>query len=255
MNGVYHKHTPSAPSNNNHIQVAIPVGTRHVAAPGAAPAALSAAPAAPPPFYIDNPALDRRMRGAWGQRTFLHKVFLLIRILTGLTGCNNIIAQLVALSFHGNMPMEVLLRCYTIGLCVLVILIEAEHQKTKLVKESLILQNWVSRGVFYNFLGVLGVVQYDIGTDNYYNRNNNNNNNQYNNNNKYYTVRIPTLEDAGECYIWFNSWVMFAMGVVYIVMGILCLEAKLQQLRQDYQAQIKRQQQQQQQQGRGPASF
>jgi hypothetical protein len=241
MNGAYHKHTPSAPSNkknNNNIQVAIPVGGHGVAAP--------APTAAPPPFYIDNPTLDRRMRGAWGQRTFLHKVFVLVRILTGLTGCNNIIAQLVALSFQGNLPMEVLLRCYTIGLCVLVILIEAEHQKTKLVKESMILQNWISRGVFYTFLGILGLVQYDIGTDNYYT-----NRNQYSNNsnsNKYYTVRIPTLEDAGECYIWVVSWVMFAMGVVYIVMGVLCLQTKLQQLRQDYQTLIKRQQQQQLQQ-------
>lgn len=177
-----------------------------------------------------------------GHRSGLHKFFLMVNIMAGLTGVNNIVAQCVALRYPGNLPMEVVLRIYLIGFCALVILNEME--RTPMVKESLVLSNWVCRGVFYTFLGVLGHNLYDVGHDNRYRRNNgyngysnNNSNNNYRNGDYYgyYGPRMPSSEDFAEWYIWMTSALMFMVGCLYIIMGVLCLQKKLQQLRSHYQ--------------------
>jgi hypothetical protein len=207
-------------------------------------------------YNIENGLFDKHTLSSLGYRSPLHRFFLVINIAAGLSGVNNIAAQLIALTFSGNPPMEVVLRLYMIGLFAIVVLNEAEL--TPMIRESKILTHWVTRGLFYTFLGVLSAVQYDVGVDNrfknrgysnnynsgYNNNNNSNNNNNNNSNNGLYSPMMPTGEDFGEWYIFLVSWIMCFMGVVYILMGAACLQRKLNQLRADYQQQRVYQQQQ-----------
>lgn len=172
-----------------------------------------------------------------GNRSCLHKIFLMVNILAGLTGVNNIMAQIVALRFDGNKPVDVVMRLYMIGFCVLVVLIEME--RTPIVRESFVLSNWFCRGIFYTFLGALAQDLFDVGYDNRYRSYYNNRYSSYgsSNYNGYSGPRMPTTEDYAEWYVWLNGAVMFLVGCVYMIMGALCLQQKLQQLRQEYSTQ------------------
>ena len=173
-----------------------------------------------------------------GNRSFLHKIFVLISIFAGLTGVNSFIAQAIALAFEGSPAMEVVLRCYAMALYVVVVLTEAE--KTTPIRQSFILMNWTSRGFFYTFLGVLGMVQYDVGVNNYYSRRYNNNSSYQYGGSSYHTgshymFRIPTREEAAEWYVWLVACLMVFMGLIYMLMGFFCMQKKLDQLRANYQ--------------------
>ena len=186
--------------------------------------------------------VQRKMNTVIGDRSCAHKTFNLISIITGLTAINNIVGQCIALWFEGNKPMEVLLRIYVIGLCTLAILIEKES--IAFIRDSPIVMNWIPRGLFYVFIGVLGVNLYDIGYDNYNRRRYNSSqrygsysNNGYSSNNYYnsYHIRVPTSEDCAEWYVWLVAWVMIGVGLLYLLMGILGLRKKLLKERADYQ--------------------
>ena len=212
----------------------------------------------PPPSPADVPSGDYYAAGhyentrdarlhhiqAMGDRSGAHKLFLMFNVMAGLTGVNNAFAQCLALRYDGNKLSDVILRCYLIGFCALVVLIEMEM--TPVVRNSFVLSNWVCRGIFYTFLGALGHNLYDVGYDNryraisYYNNGNgyrNGNGNGYRNRdyNGYYGTRIPSTEDFEDWYIWLTSRVMFLIGCVYILMGALCLQQKLAQWREQYQ--------------------
>jgi hypothetical protein len=190
-------------------------------------------------MIISNPELDHNLRllqrVTFGGRTLLHKCFILLSILTGLTALNNIVAHTLAVFFYGHYedPMEVLLRWFTVGLYFLVILIETNH--STLVQQSMVFQHWASRGVFYTFLGVLGVVEYDVGQQNYggsyrdrYNQY------TYGRNNRI-VIYFPTGQDAFELYIWCTSWCMLLVGLIYILLGALCMHQKYQQVQAQFE--------------------
>ncbi len=202
-----------------------------------------AAPNGPQPFLYDGGPMDAQIykMQSMGHRTQAHKMFIMFSIIAGFTGVNNIFSQLLALTYPGNLQSDVLLRSYMIAFYFLVVLIEME--RIQIVRDSFVLSNWVCRGLFYTFLGVLGQDLYDVGYDNRYRRNTYNNGNNQNSSggyrsgdyNGYYGPRMPSSEDFAEWYIWLTSFLMFMVGIIYILMGILCLQWKLRQLREQYQ--------------------
>lgn len=175
-----------------------------------------------------------------GNRSQTHKMFVMVSIMAALSAVNNAVAQIIALRYPGNYHTEVLLRLYMIGFCILSVLLEVEFN-VPLLRESFVLTNWISRGVFYSFLGLLGQSLYDVGYDNHFRRYRyaGNSNGGYGNNNaRYYGVygpRMPTTEDFAEWYVWMTSYLMFFVGVLYIVLGALCLQNKLREIRRQYQ--------------------
>lgn len=177
--------------------------------------------------------------GSMGERSQTHKTFIVISLMAGLTGVNNIIAQILALTYPGNnVHFEIILRIYLIGFCVLMTLNESE--RIPIIKQSAILYSWVGRGLFYCFLGVLGQNLYDVGYDNRYRRNGyygSSSDSSYNRSgdyNGYYGPRMPSTEDFCEWYIWMTSFCMFLMGVLYIILGAMCMQRKLEHLREQY---------------------
>lgn len=192
-----------------------------------------------PTTTIGNDEIDHNLRllhtaALGGQRTLPHRMFLMLSIVTALTGLNNVVAHLLALLFYGKYEngTEVVLRYYTIGLCLVVILIETDQ--TALVRQSLVFRHFATRGVFYSFLGVLGLVEYDIGNQN------SSRYRQYgffgtnSGGSSRLTLTLPTAEGAGEVYIWMTSSLMAAVGIVYLVLGTFCLHQKLDEIRRDY---------------------
>ena len=206
-------------------------------------------PAASAPYYVPAPngyvsqpmtigPLDAQIykMQSMGQRTQQHKMFVLFNVIAGFTGLNNMVAQCIAMTYTGDLFMEIVLRGYMIGFCLLVVLNEAE--KTQFIRESKILSNWVSRGIFYTFLGSLGKNLYDVGYDNRYRTNSGYSSSSYNRSsdyNGYYGPRMPSTEDFAEWYIWMTSFFMFLIGAIYVLMGIFCMQRKLDQLRDQYQ--------------------
>ena len=188
------------------------------------------------PLALDD-TLQYQMDTIVGDRSCIHKLFDGMSLIACFTAINNIVGQAVALWFEGNKPMEVVLRLYIIGLCTLAILVEMES--TSFITNSAILMNWISRGLFYMFIGVLGENLYDIGYDNYNRRYNNNAaryashynspySNNYGSNNYYnsYVPRMPTGEDVAEWYVWGVAWVMVGVGGLYLVLGLLGFRQK-----------------------------
>lgn len=167
-----------------------------------------------------------------GNRAPLHKFFVVYSIIAGLTGINNLLAQLIALSIPGNYQIDVMLRLYMIAFFAVVLLNELEVNQP--LRESFVLSNWISRGVIYSFLGLLGQHLFDVGQDNRYRRNFNYRCNS-SGSSCYYGPRLPTGEDLAEWYVWLTSNLMFCVGIGYVIMGALCLQKKLARLREEYQ--------------------
>ncbi|KAL3906229.1 MAG: hypothetical protein SGARI_004096, partial [Bacillariaceae sp.] len=86
-------------------------------------------------LMISNQEIDRELklwqRATLGGRTLPHKLFIIFSLITILTAVNNIIAHVLAIAFYGSKedPMEQLLRMFTIGWFVLVILIESDRSE------------------------------------------------------------------------------------------------------------------------------
>lgn len=171
---------------------------------------------------------NRLVSSHLGGRRPQHKFFLVVSGAAGLSGINNIAAQFIAITFPNNPIMDVILRLYMIALFVVVVMNELEF--TSFIRESKILTDWVTRGIFYTFLGILGVVEYDVGADNHYRYRNQ----SYNNKNGYYNPMMPTKEDFVEWYLFLVSWIMFGVGVVYIVLGAMCMQRKFNALKNEY---------------------
>jgi hypothetical protein len=189
-----------------------------------------------PPQQQDPMPLTMYKLQTMGYRSQAHKMFIMFSIIAGLTGVNNIFSQLLALTYPGNLHSDVVLRIYAIGFFFLVVLIESE--RIPAIRESFVVNNWICRGIFYSFLGALGQNLYDVGYDNrfnhhgsYYNGSGDRSGDYYG----YYGPRMPSSEDFAEWYIWLTSFLMFSVGWIYIIMGALCLQWKLQQIREQYQ--------------------
>lgn len=239
------------------IAVATPVPT----APTAAAVNVAAGGASTPSYYVPAPngnnhvphnqmqqmmqmqhhtTIGQTLEGSMGQRTSTHKMFLMFQVIAGFTGINNLVAQVIAMTYPGDIAMEIVCRCYLIGFFALATLNEMERMP--MLRESPILSNFVGRGVFYSFLGVLGQNLYDVGYDNHYRRNSNysgssSSSSSYRSGdyNGYYGPRMPSTEDFAEWYIWMTSFLMFNVGIIYMIMGALCLQQKLHRLQEQYQ--------------------
>jgi hypothetical protein len=104
------------------------------------------------------------------------------------------------------------MRGYVMVLCVLVIFIEAEW--TALVKNSSLLRYWISRGLFYAFLGVIGLQQNDHATE---------------------RDQDANRDSVSLQFIKVVAWLMIGSGILYFCMGVLCLQIYYNRLRRNYE--------------------
>mmetsp|Transcript_31387 Transcript_31387/g.93921 ORF Transcript_31387/g.93921 Transcript_31387/m.93921 type:complete len:223 (-) Transcript_31387:228-896(-) len=168
--------------------------------------------------------LDRLRR-----RTTSHKVFIALSIITIVTAAHLAIGQGWGLLIQkSNYPMEVLMRIFTIGNAILIIMNEIEL--TRFTRDSLILRSFATRGLYYMFIGCVGNVENDIGSDNMYT--------SWGNRYNRYRGMDQTVESVAEIYIMCISLVTMIIGLIYVVMGIFCLNRVQDKVRVDYQARM-----------------
>jgi len=148
-----------------------------------------------------------------------HKCFLLVSLLTALSAVWMAIGQVLGIVVYENTVVTYTLRGYVILLCVLVVLVELEWPQP--VREMFLFRHWVSRGLFYTFIGVVGM-QENESSD---------------------VVITKTDSDVYEMMsdiVIVVAWNMVGCGLLYIVMGLLCLHYVLKRLRVDYEERVQR---------------
>lgn len=125
------------------------------------------------------------------------------------------VGQLVGVLVQRTGPIQYILRIYVIALCCLVVLVEKEWTESK------ILHNWVTRGLCYGFIGLLGLEE----NDREHHQSGNEGWAEFN---------------AMERYVSVVAWIMVACGVLYFGMGIFCLQLVYNKLRRDYKERCQR---------------
>jgi thiosulfate reductase cytochrome b subunit len=164
---------------------------------------------------LQTQAEDAEMRNP--TRRPVHKFFVMIQILSAIAGLNMGIGQFVGIVFETVGPIQYVLRVYVALLCALVIFNELEW--TLFTRDSMILRNWLSRGMFYAFIGVIGLEENDTTT--------------YRNIEKRgFNVSLQYIKSV--------AWIMVGCGALYSLMGITCMQLVRNRLRDDYQQRLER---------------
>lgn len=146
------------------------------------------------------------------QKTCLHRTFSFLSFLMGMTGLLMLIGQLVGLYFYELDPIQGVMRCYVCLMCFIVILNELEW--FNFIRESAILRIWITRGIFYSFVGVLGLVEIDTEKASHH----------------------TTMQGQGAAlkFIEVVAYMMVACGMLYFAMGCLCLQILRNRVMADY---------------------
>jgi hypothetical protein len=133
-------------------------------------------------------------------RRLLHKFFILVSIITGVAAFNMAIGQVIGIAFEAVGPIQYVLRFYVVLLCLLVIMNELNW--TSFTRESRILRFWVTRGMFYSFIGLLGLEENDMSSIN----------------------SESSQLSAAAGFVKAVAWIMIGCGGLYFVMGVCCLQ-------------------------------
>lgn len=146
-----------------------------------------------------------------------HKLMLFASCVAALSAFNMCAGQLVGIKFQTEGPVQYVLRLYVIIICVLAILVELEW--TRFARESFVLRFWATRGLFYIFIGVLGLEQNETS-------------NAKNSDSTHFNLSTN--------YVMVAAWIMVAVGVVYSLLGTCCLQVYYNRLRADYETRLER---------------
>lgn len=148
----------------------------------------------------------------------LHKFFKFVSFVVGVSAFLMMIGQFVGIAFESVGPIQYVLRVYVIMLCMLTILNELEW--STFTTSSKLLNLWVTRGVIYAFIGVLGLEENDVSPES---------------KNMSYATRTVALN-----FIKAVAWMMISCGVLYFVMGVFCLQLAEKKMRESYETRVER---------------
>ncbi len=110
------------------------------------------------------------------------------------------------------------LRLYIAAFCIILILTELRMES--LVRNVPTYDNWVYRGFLYSFIGLIGVVMAEA--------------------NEVEERSLETRQMIVHLVMLGASYAMFALGVIYMLMGLCCLRDVLERMRADYDADMDR---------------
>ena len=146
-------------------------------------------------------------------------LFHLLQGVTALTALLLLISQLLPLLAPHNKPrnfdlLNALLKVYVSLCCVAILIVEAELPLPA-VRDSALLANFASRGFMYSFVGLVCTTEaYSERVDD--------------------AMTHATALGVGWTAVFLQvvAWILFAVGMLYIVMGILCLRRVRNRLKQ-----------------------
>lgn len=158
-------------------------------------------------------------------RTCCHRIFNLITFIAVVTLICLLLTQALPLFFvKGVSVLQYTLRCYVSIFCLIFILTELDAP-LNFLRSSKSLQNWISRGFLYSFVGLIGAEES-------------------------LAVRVQdVLQQHPEMgagafqlnvswlavFIQVSSWVMVGVGGAYFLLGICCMKGVRDRTRRDYQ--------------------
>jgi hypothetical protein len=148
----------------------------------------------------------------------LHKLFKLFSLITVCAALLMGLGQCVGVFFEELGVIDYVLRLYVLLFCLLAILNELDF--FSLTRDSKLLRIWITRGLFYVFIGVLGLSEHAASSEA---RNEN------------YVHRDTVLH-----FIVVTAWVMTGVGLLYIAMGAMCLKLLYNSLENDYQERVEK---------------
>ena len=125
------------------------------------------------------------------------------------------IGQFAGMIYLQESGIQWVLRIYVILLCFLAVLVELEW--TKFARESAILKFWITRGLFYCFVGVLGLEQNATEEG----------------------IKFNGVDAFGQVSN-IVAWMMIGVGLVYSTMGLCCLQFYYNRLRANYEERLGR---------------
>jgi len=147
------------------------------------------------------------------KRTCSHRLFRMIKVVALACAAAMGIGQAVGLFFtsSGLDPIQYVLSAYMLLFCIVMMLNELEWGK--FLYDSALLSNWISRGVIYSFVGVIGISENRI-------------------------VKVEddgALPKAASVYLQVVAYGMVIVGLIYFAMGVLCCQIVYSRARKDWE--------------------
>mmetsp|Transcript_3747 Transcript_3747/g.5121 ORF Transcript_3747/g.5121 Transcript_3747/m.5121 type:complete len:223 (-) Transcript_3747:177-845(-) len=148
-------------------------------------------------------------------RNLLHKFFIFFSMVTIVTLLLLGAAQFITI-YHADLEVEVnvvveyVISVYVCTMCALAVFIELEFGS--FIIRSKILTFWPSRGLIYVFMGFLTLEQNEISN------------------------LKSDRSEAAQTFVTVISFIIIVIGLLYVIMGLLCLQVVLHKMRENYKA-------------------
>lgn len=156
-------------------------------------------------------------------RSCLYTLFVIFSSLAVFITGMMVLAQILnvaILKSTKGVIIQHILRVYVLVFCIMFILAELQFERfLKLVPS---MKNWMYRGFLYSFVGIIGIEEsYAALAEEY--------------------PQMPSLQEGMvSLFLRISSYAMFAVGLIYIAMGLLCLRGVWERLKISYDEQVKR---------------
>lgn len=139
------------------------------------------------------------------RRGFCLNVFIAINAVTVLSALSVAVAEILSIIYHDLSPQAVAIRVY--GVIFAFGVIFTEMGWTQAIRDTWLLQNWVSRGAIYTFVGLLALEQ---------------------------EAERRAAVNLANLFIFFAGLGLVGLGILYFFMGILCLKGVRDRKAADY---------------------
>ncbi|KAL7532269.1 hypothetical protein ACHAWF_004069, partial [Thalassiosira exigua] len=146
------------------------------------------------------------------ERTFSHRVYRFFKVVTVLMALLLVVAQVVSVVYLPFDAVELVIKFFLSSFAVVIILNELEWWS--LLTNSPLLTNWVPRGYFYAFIGVVSLEENDLKPSK--------------------PLSALPVDYTAALFIEVSSWMMFANGAIYLLFGLCCGQRFMNNVRDNY---------------------
>jgi len=163
----------------------------------------------------------RKMLSGLPRRNCCHALFIFLNMVAVAACLCMILSEVIPLFFVEQTLLQITLRSYITFFCLIFIVAELELP-LPFVGSSQSLHNFLSKGFNYTFVAIVGLeqAQADLVEE---------------------TVKHRSADPMGIEWGWFHAlfvevpaYIMFGTGVIYMIMGLLCMRRVRDRCREDY---------------------
>jgi hypothetical protein len=135
-------------------------------------------------------------------------MIVILSIMTCTAAVLMLVGQIMGLFiFRSYGPIQYVLHFYVFLLCIMVVLVECEW--TPIGRQSFVFSFWLTRGLTYAFIGVLGLEEND-------------------------TADWTNPSDVIENFVKIVAWLMIGVGTIYSLLGLCCIQIIYTKERKDF---------------------